>query len=75
MKGKAEQENQRQMYEQGIAFIEQIFPHNKVRQKLYRTQSENGGNVGYLIVLKMDICKVERHHNTEEKDKAVIDKS
>ena len=33
------------------------------------------GLINYGFVLKMDICQVERHHDTKEKDKAVIDKS
>ena len=75
VKGKTDQEDQRQMYEQRIAFIEQILPHHKVRQKLYCAQSKDRDDIRDLIVLKMDICQVERHHDTKEKDKAVIDKS
>ena len=75
VKGKTDQEDQRQMYEQRIAFIEQILPHHKVRQKLYCAQSKDRDDLRDLIVLKMDICQVERHHDTKEKDKAVIDKS
>ena len=66
--------SERQMYEQRIAFIEQILPHHKVRQKLYCAQSKDRDDIRDLIVLKMDICQVERHHDTKEKDKAVIDK-